>query len=104
MTMLSGRWTHRMFAGVIVATTAGLLPASFARAEPTVPLLKPAMTFSQHTSGVNGVALAPDGRTAATASSDKTIRFWDMMSGARTGIIRHTDPVTAIAYTPDGRT
>ena len=34
-------------------------------------------------SQVNSVAIAPDGKTALSASSDKTLRLWDLASGPR---------------------
>jgi len=104
MTDAPRRLNTRLIGLVSAAASTLLLSASTTSAAPTVPLLKPSVVFTQHTGSVNGVALAPDGRTAATASSDRTIRFWDTMSGAATAIIRHTDPLTALAFSPDGGT
>src|SRR5271166_2998716 len=84
--------------------SAWLLAIAAAQGGPAVTAPKPMLVLQEHTNSVNGVAYATDGRTAVTASSDKTVRFWDLMSGTRTGIIRHTDPLTAVAISPDGRT
>ena len=62
-------------------------------------------TLSGHTFWVNAVAIAPDGLTAISASSDKTLKIWDIKTGTElltpTG---HTDNVTAVAIAPDGLT
>ena len=35
-------------------------------------------TLKGHTRGVNSVAVTPDGRSAVSASDDKTLKVWDL--------------------------
>jgi dipeptidyl aminopeptidase/acylaminoacyl peptidase len=50
------------------------------------------------------VALSPDGRRLATASSDRTVRIWDTTTGQTlTTLTGHTGPVREVAFSPDGR-
>ena len=62
-----------------------------------------------HTDAVSAVAFAPDGRTLATASADRTVLLWDVTDPARPRrlgdpLTGHTDAVSAVAFAPDGRT
>jgi RNA polymerase sigma factor (sigma-70 family) len=54
----------------------------------------------------NGLALAPNGRTAVcTALAAPTILLWEVATGGQRGeLIGHKDTVFGVAYTPDGRT
>src|SRR5262249_30918323 len=57
-----------------------------------------------HAASVLAVAVTPDGRLAVSASYDKTLKVWDLASGA----LRHTlqglaDSVLAVAVTPQRR-
>ena len=50
-------------------------------------------------------AIAPDGKTAISASEDKTLKIWDTESGRELKTLTgHTNSVTAVAIAPDGKT
>ena len=57
----------------------------------------------EHTNAVTAVTIAPDGKTLATASKDKSIRFFDLAAGKRTNILRHESGIWSIGYSGDGK-
>ena len=63
---------------------------------------------TDHKARVSRVAYAPDSGTLATASSDNTVRLWNVSDLARPHPLgpplRHRGEVYAVAFAPDGRT
>ncbi|TEU17353.1 MAG: MerR family transcriptional regulator [Anaerolineales bacterium] len=60
-------------------------------------------TLTQHSYDVLGLALNPEGEVLASASSDQTIRLWDVETGARLKILRgHTGEITGVTFLLDG--
>ena len=64
-------------------------------------------TLTGHTSGVDALAVAPDGTWLASGDGallgDSTVRIWDPHTGqARHTLTGHTGAVTALAVAPDG--
>jgi WD40 repeat protein len=53
---------------------------------------------------VTAVALSADGRLAVSASWDKTLKVWDVVSGRELHTLAgHTKGINAIVLTADGR-
>jgi serine/threonine protein kinase len=62
-------------------------------------------SLSGHGDTVWAVAVSPDGQTLASASFDRTIKFWNSTTGELLQTVNaHSDAVRAIAYSPDGQT
>jgi WD40 repeat protein len=60
------------------------------------------LTLVGHTNTVTSLAVLPDGKLAS-GSNDKTVRVWDVVTGACTLLGEHTLEVYTLAVLPDGR-
>ena len=61
-------------------------------------------TLAGHESSVNAVAVIRDGRTAISASADRTLKVWELETGREVRTLAgHKDSVHAVAVTRDGR-
>src|SRR5262249_24314645 len=57
-----------------------------------------------HLDKVSCLDICADGKTAASGSSDSTVRLWNVKTGQELRTLRgHTLRVTALAFTPDGK-
>ncbi|MEK8018354.1 MAG: PKD domain-containing protein [Candidatus Parabeggiatoa sp.] len=66
---------------------------------------EPLGTFQGHTDSVRSVAFLPDGNQALSASSDSTIKLWQLDSGkAIRTFTGHLDKVYAITVSKEGKT
>ncbi|MBW4644006.1 MAG: ribosome assembly protein 4 [Goleter apudmare HA4340-LM2] len=62
-------------------------------------------TFEGHENSVTSIVFSPDGLTLASASSDKTIKIWDVATGQTLKTLKgHNNSVTSVAFSPDGLT
>src|SRR5258706_7162181 len=65
----------------------------------------PPMQWIGHSDPDMCLSCSPNGYHIVTGSVDKTIRIWDVETGATIGnpVTGHTDRVISVAYSPDGR-
>ena len=55
-----------------------------------------------HTNIVRSVSFSPDGAILASASSDKTIRLWDVMKRKQIATLEETNRVHSVSFSSDG--
>jgi WD40 repeat protein len=92
---------QRLLAEAVPPGECWLRPVHPCLAPPGGPLLR---TLEGHTGYVNSVALHADGCWAVSASADKTLRVWDLDSGACLRTLEgHTGYVRSVALHADAR-
>ncbi len=61
-------------------------------------------TLREHGSEVLALAIAPDGKSLASASRDRTVKVWALPGGeVQATLSGHRGPVQAVAFAPDGK-
>jgi WD40 repeat protein len=62
-------------------------------------------TLTGHSDRVLSIAISLDGRTLASASTDKTIKLWDLQTKKELATLTgHSGYVQGVAFSPDGQT
>ena len=61
-------------------------------------------TLSGHSSSVNAVAIAPDGKVAISGSRDNTLKVWEVATGRLLTTFTADHFLLCCAITPDGPT
>ena len=57
-----------------------------------------------HSSGVNGVALSPDGKRIVSAGGDRVLKVWEVSTQREIRTLKgHDQSVTSVAFSSDGR-
>ena len=62
------------------------------------------MTLRGHSDEVHGMAVSPDSKRIVSGSVDKTVKVWDVATGAELMTLRgHDEGVGSVAFSPDGK-
>jgi len=79
-------------------------PTGYVRLKTVGDLAEPLTTGIGHGGPIAAIATTPDGRRALSASSDGTVRVWDVGTGVEIYTLSgHSEAVSAIAVTSDGK-
>ena len=57
-----------------------------------------------HSDLISSLSFAPDGKTLASASKDRTVKLWDLGTRTPTATLEFDDSWGELAFSPDGRT
>lgn len=96
-TLASGSETIKLWDVATVKLGLAFLPPPSAQ--------EPKLRDTLEGSGEYSVAYSPDGKTLASASSDVSLRLWDVATGKSTATLQGpTYSFQSVAFSPDGKT
>jgi WD40 repeat protein len=103
----SGERLHSADGRALAYSPDGRWLAALAAEEKSVLLLDArthavAAQLTGHEKNVHMAAFSPDSRRLATCGADRTVRLWEVETGACRVLLGHTDEVFAAAFHPDG--
>lgn len=91
--IISGSDDHTLF-----------LWSPFPSSSPSHSITKPVARLTGHQRQISHVAFSPDGRWAASAAWDNSVRIWEGRTGKFIATLRgHVGPVYRLAWSADGR-
>ena len=64
---------------------------------------KPIVSFTQHSGGVNDIAISPDGRWVSSAGNDGIVQIWEIDSGKQVTQLKQdtgNHPIHCIDFNP----
>ncbi|KAF7790242.1 hypothetical protein EIP86_001194 [Pleurotus ostreatoroseus] len=101
--MISGSDDHTLFLWSLFPSRAGTSDASDAAAE-RGGKLKPVARLTGHQRQISHVVFSPDGRWAASAAFDNSVRIWDGRTGKFVATLRgHVAAVYRLTWSADSR-
>ncbi|MGH3798264.1 MAG: toll/interleukin-1 receptor domain-containing protein [Pseudonocardiaceae bacterium] len=106
---LTHRTTNPALAAQLALAAYRLAPTAEARGSLlSISSDRDATRLTAHTSDVESVAFNPSGHTLATASTEGTVKLWDLGDPYHphllTTLTGHTRAVNSVAFSPDGHT
>lgn len=84
--------------------TANVLPSGPGNGSNVAGTVGEIRVFQGHTNRATGAVFSPDEASILSGSDDKSVRLWDVSTGAERLLEGSKKPILAVAFSPDGET